>query len=683
MRESQSIVLAERYELLPLDELEAFPGNPRKQIDADALDGLVRSIREYGVLVPLRVRVVEVEGDIVRYEVVCGRRRANAARLAGLKDVPCMLSPMSEDQAMDVAAIDNLQRADIHALDEAQGYTEMLVCHKSIHAVALRVGKDVAYVAQRLRLLSLTAESQEALRERLISIDHALLLSRLGKDDQNAALKWCLDSQAGSKVGLDAVIANCILWVGDAKKNAQGFQSGLDADGEEPDVDQDDEPGAKYDRPSRWIQRWEPKSIQRLKEHIASLSGISLERAPWPMDENYLRSDGLSCLNCPQNTRANAPLFADLEIAGSICMDSACFNAKKEAYVDIQVVGEGYPEWKPGDPEPDPFPVLRVSWKGSTKQPGKKASVFLHGQWIEAAAGECSYGVPAVTIDYEVEHEYARAKMRKPGERVLACVDAGCQVHPKAYLVASATKSEIASGSIVQPVRLDREKLDRIVAEENLIRTKVFRAVYRQLHPAEILRLLAEEIGPYEGENVLLRDDLAKMRGLQGDVLLVLIDRYEHELETSTYVALNPAERLSRDRGRLWTLAEMAEVSADEIAAKHFHDAGSIAPEMECLYPKDVPWPKASAVPKIPTRAKREKTPKTSTATSSRESRSAQKTVKSARASTQKAVTAAKKKSSESARVTPAKPDASAKTKVRRVVASSVSKSTVKGKAKR
>jgi ParB/RepB/Spo0J family partition protein len=231
---------------IPLEQLEASRNNPRRTMNETDLTELAASIREHGVNVPLLVRpwlraiVVELDNGteydfpglsmaeaspyidgsaeifqghkVVRtevedtYEIVCGRRRSEAATLAGLTSVPCIVRDMTDEQAAEIALIDNLQRVDVPPLEEAAAFDELLARLGSIAAVAARVGKEQSYIAKRLKLCTLTCWSADALRKKLITIDHALLLARLASDEQNEALKWTLDRNAGSKTPVSKVV---------------------------------------------------------------------------------------------------------------------------------------------------------------------------------------------------------------------------------------------------------------------------------------------------------------------------------------------------------------------------------------------------------------------------------------------------------------------------------------------
>lgn len=152
---------------LTVRELEAHPGNVRT--DLGNLDEMVASIRAQGVLQPLLVRRI-LAG---RYRVIGGHRRLAAARLAGLTRVPVMVTSRVADEIRDVEAmlVENLQRADLHPLDEAKAYRTLIAAGSTAASVAQAVGKNAGHISQRLALLNLTPGEQDALRRKEISID--------------------------------------------------------------------------------------------------------------------------------------------------------------------------------------------------------------------------------------------------------------------------------------------------------------------------------------------------------------------------------------------------------------------------------------------------------------------------------------------------------------------------------
>jgi ParB family chromosome partitioning protein len=154
---------------LPLDKLKANPGQPRRNFDQEALEELAASIREHGVIQPV---IAEDAGDGT-YTIVAGERRTRAARLAGLKEVPALIRNYSDEKRLEVALIENVQRADLNPIEEAAAYKKLMeLTGLSQDETAAKVGKNRATVANALRLLKLPKEMQEALERDEISSGH-------------------------------------------------------------------------------------------------------------------------------------------------------------------------------------------------------------------------------------------------------------------------------------------------------------------------------------------------------------------------------------------------------------------------------------------------------------------------------------------------------------------------------
>jgi ParB family chromosome partitioning protein len=156
--------------LLPLDKIKGNPLQPRKNFDEDALRELADSIREQGIIQPI---IVEEAGDGT-YTVVAGERRSRAARLAGLREVPALVRNYTDEGRMEVSLIENVQRADLNPLEEAQAYKRLMeVTGLSQDEAAARVGKKRSTVANALRLLRLPLPMQESLKTGAITPGHA------------------------------------------------------------------------------------------------------------------------------------------------------------------------------------------------------------------------------------------------------------------------------------------------------------------------------------------------------------------------------------------------------------------------------------------------------------------------------------------------------------------------------
>jgi ParB/RepB/Spo0J family partition protein len=471
-----------------LERLVAAPWNARQTFDTAQLDELAASIRAVGVQTPLLVRWLatpEAAKDGRQFEIVAGHRRARAAKLAGRDVVPCIVRELTDAEARELGVIDNLQREDVSALEEAEAFGALYDLQGSIQAVAARVSKNEAYVAKRLKLRTLSLAGQDALRERLITVDHALLLARLGAEEQDAALKWALDPQAGVKTSVEAVLAERL-----ERRRQESAER------------------------TTWRYKWEPESAQRLKEHIERESGRKLSRAPWDLEDADLLPDVGACSSCPSNTKANTALFADLAIEEATCADGVCFEAKREEYVVRRVEAS-----RGGDGTPR---ILMLSWKSSSvkpstiyndlKTPGcmtttaNSLKTLRQGQWVEAKKGSCPNVRTGITVDWndDASRGYMGSgeKLRKPGEALQVCIAVGCKVHPKAY-----EKKESGAGSRKRDEAAEkaaREKRKAEAIEESKLRMAVASKALDGVTtvPEEVIRSLALEAAPNWGEEL-------------------------------------------------------------------------------------------------------------------------------------------------------------------------------------
>lgn len=155
-----------------VDNLFPSPFQPRKEFDSEALNALVDSIKEKGVLQPLLVRKKDS-----RYEIIAGERRWRASKLAGLKSVPVIVKEMDDKEVLEVALVENLLRENLSAIEEAEGFQRLIdeFSHTQ-EALAQIVGKSRSHVANTLRLLNLPASVKELVKEGSLSAGHARCL---------------------------------------------------------------------------------------------------------------------------------------------------------------------------------------------------------------------------------------------------------------------------------------------------------------------------------------------------------------------------------------------------------------------------------------------------------------------------------------------------------------------------
>ena len=182
-----------RIETLPLREIEPDPGQPRKTFDDETLAELSASIAEHGLLQPIAVRPKPSGG----YLIVAGERRWRASRMAGLTEVPVIVKDVTDEQAMELALVENLQREDLDPVEEATGIRELMTrCDLTQEQAARKLGKSRSALANSLRLLSLPETVLELLKSGFITIGHAKVVLGLPTPElQEEAAQMIADNQ--------------------------------------------------------------------------------------------------------------------------------------------------------------------------------------------------------------------------------------------------------------------------------------------------------------------------------------------------------------------------------------------------------------------------------------------------------------------------------------------------------
>lgn len=255
--------------LVSLRELKPHAHNARKNFDEAKLKELAESIKLKGVIHPIIVRPANG-----KYEVVCGERRFRASQLAGVKDIPAIIKELDDRQALEYQIIENLQREDMHPLEEAEGYEALMKKHgyKTVDDIAVKVGKSRGYIYGRLKLCELIPDNRKLFYGGKLNPSVALLIARIPEH---------LQKEAG-------------------KKLASG---GLDG---------------------------EPMSYRRAQEFITKEFMLVLKAAPFDTDDAMLTEAAGSCTICPRRTGNQKELFPDISSA-DVCTDPVCFKVKKEA----------------------------------------------------------------------------------------------------------------------------------------------------------------------------------------------------------------------------------------------------------------------------------------------------------------------------------------------------------------
>lgn len=173
--------------------------NPRPEADfkGPAFDELVESIKEKGVLVPVLARALSGKNKIGKWEVIAGNRRLAAAKVAGIETIPAQIVEMTDQEAREAQIVENLQRRDIHPLEEGGSYRKLIEESKpryEIKDVAAKVGKSETYVRQRLFITNLDEKAADAYRKGILSDGQAVLVARLEPADQDGLMKQAKQS---------------------------------------------------------------------------------------------------------------------------------------------------------------------------------------------------------------------------------------------------------------------------------------------------------------------------------------------------------------------------------------------------------------------------------------------------------------------------------------------------------
>jgi ParB family chromosome partitioning protein len=276
-----TVINATEYRNISLSLLRESKTNPRRIFDDAALKELSESIRTQGILSPLLVRPLTENG----FEIVAGARRYRAAQMAEADTVPIRIVNMNDAQALEAQLVENLIRADVHPMEEAQGFKALLDLEEptySIEQIAAKTGKQPAFVAARLKLIDLVPLAVEAFYRDEIGVGHALLLAKLPAEQQEQALSACFRED----------------WSASSDRKAKRILL-----------------------PVRSLQFWIEQNVLLL-----------LKDVPFDKRDAHLVAIAGSCVDCPKRTGHNKLLFSDLGKQDA-CTDPSCYQAKVGAHV--------------------------------------------------------------------------------------------------------------------------------------------------------------------------------------------------------------------------------------------------------------------------------------------------------------------------------------------------------------
>lgn len=187
-----------------LSELRSNPYQPRHSFDQEKLQELADSIKEFGVLEPIIVKK-----SIKGYEIVAGERRKKACEIAGLDTIPAIVKDFSEDEMMQIALLENIQREDLNAIEEAEGYSKLIsTLNLTQEVLSKRLGKSRSHITNMLGLLRLPDSVKNDIKNGSISTGHAKILSKLENEEQILSLAQKIKNENISVRDLESLVVN-------------------------------------------------------------------------------------------------------------------------------------------------------------------------------------------------------------------------------------------------------------------------------------------------------------------------------------------------------------------------------------------------------------------------------------------------------------------------------------------
>ncbi|SDF59408.1 ParB/RepB/Spo0J family partition protein [Dyadobacter soli] len=264
---TERLIESAQLQRVPAGQIELSRFNYRKHVDQNALEEFAQELAIHGVLSPLLVRHSPAGG----YELVAGERRLLAARIAGLEQVPVLVTDLTDEQAREVQLVENLQRENPHPLHEAQAIQHMQQSGKSIEQIAARLGKSKKFIYTRIKLSGLIEAHQNILMAGKMGVQQAYEIASLSAPTQQQIF-------------------------------------------------------------AQFCQNWQDQDFRMPSGHQISRFRCDLSRAPFNINDDELLSDKGACTSCPLNSTALSSLFPELA-GNATCSGWECFQRKRSAHL--------------------------------------------------------------------------------------------------------------------------------------------------------------------------------------------------------------------------------------------------------------------------------------------------------------------------------------------------------------
>lgn len=438
---------------IPLEFIAPNPFNPRKHFEKGPLQELADSIKVHGVRQPVLVRPIGLIPDAkgkMQYQLVVGERRWRASKLAGKADIPAIVDPNLDDRsALEIMVIENLQREDVHPLDEALGYDALMKSAEkgappqTVEAIAAKVGKSIGYVYARMKLLALIPAAREAFERDFITAGHAVLIARLQPKDQIAAIDACFAYNVTQ-------FRTAELRKLDPKAAKLEEIADFDVD----DIGSDMGPG----------QHPRLLAEKGLREWIQDNVNLRLKDVPWDLADAKLFPAAGACATCEKRSASNPALFADLAVKGEdTCFDAECYGKKREAFVKITLkddkkraaeanVATAFPHGEQGVVPRER--IRQISEQTAYTAPKPDQRILKQGQWLPAKKNECPATEEALVVNGE-----------NAGVRKLVCCNGACKVHKHHFSQPRTGSSERSEDPAAKEKREFDSRVDELLVD--------------------------------------------------------------------------------------------------------------------------------------------------------------------------------------------------------------------------
>lgn len=261
-----------KYELIPINSIKFSDTNPRKLVNTDEIAELAQSIKRVGIINPVTVRHLS-QG----YELVAGYKRCRAAADAGLTEIPAVIQTLTDEEVLEIQIIENLQRSDIHPLDEAEAFAVLLKNNNTVEDISAKIGSSIGYIYKRLQLNELIPDAKEKFYQNKFNTGIAMLIARMTAEQQEKLIEKQLPRWTDSSGVVTA-------------------------------------------------------SSMAVKQYIRQNFMLNLNEAPFSKTSASLYSEAGACSICPKRTGYNQTLFDDI-IEDDTCTDPVCFNRKKQLHI--------------------------------------------------------------------------------------------------------------------------------------------------------------------------------------------------------------------------------------------------------------------------------------------------------------------------------------------------------------